>query len=80
MSKQVVYTSKLPKQIMSDLDKYSAKLHVTKKFLIEKALRKLLLDLKRKEYIQSFKRMAKDKEHQSLAEMGLDDYLKHLDD
>ncbi len=80
MSKQIVYTSKLPEQLMKELDAYSGKLNVTKKYLIEKALIKLLKDLRREEYRRSFKRMAKDKEHQELAEMGIADYLKIIED
>jgi len=79
MSKQVVFTSKLPREMMDELNKYSGQLKVTKKFLIERALRKLLDDLRRAEYIKSFKRIAKDREMKELADMGLRDYLKHLD-
>ncbi|MDZ4845392.1 MAG: ribbon-helix-helix domain-containing protein [Chitinophagales bacterium] len=78
MAKEVVYTSKLPRQLMERLDKVSGKLKVTKKSLIEKAISKLLEDLERAEYVKSFKRIAKDKEMKELAEMGLEDYLKHL--
>jgi len=43
------------------------------------ALKRFLEELKKREYIRSFKKANKDKEMINLAEEGLEDYLKMID-
>lgn len=78
MGKQVTYTSKMSITLMTELDKYSDKFKTSKRNIIEKALRQLFHEIKRKEYADAFKKLSKDKEYLELAEIGLDDYVKHL--
>ena len=80
MKSSITYTSTLPTDIANRLDQYAQKFKVPKNQLIEKALRAYFDKINRAEYIQSFKRANQDEEVVSLAEEGLEDYLKIIDD
>lgn len=78
--KPINFTSSLPPDIIQMLNNYSKKLKVPKNRIIEDALRIYFERLKRAEYIRSFKKAAGDPGMQTLAEEGLEDYLKILDE
>lgn len=72
------FTSSLPIETLDQLDLYARKLRIPKNRIIEKALNAYFERLKKAEYELSFKKAANDEEMLSLAEKGLDDYLKML--
>lgn len=74
------FTSTLPEELLSKLDQAAKQLSVPKNRLIEKALRIYLDQLNRAEYIKSFKKASGDEDLLSLAEEGMEDYLKQLDE
>lgn len=73
------FTSTLPEELLSKLDSMAKKLSVPKNRLIEKALRIYLDQLNRAEYVQSFKQAADDSSILDMAEEGMEDYLKQLE-
>ena len=74
------FTSTLPKELLTKLDEAAKRLSVPKNRLIEKALRIYLDQLTRAEYIKSFKNASGDEDLISMAEEGMEDYLKQLDE
>jgi predicted transcriptional regulator len=78
--KPVNFTSSLPSDILQLLDAYALKFKVPKNRIMEQALRAYFERLKQAEYIRSFKKAANDPDMQNMAEEGLEDYLKILDD
>lgn len=74
------FTSSLPDDLLQLLSEHAGKLAVPKNALIEKALRIYLDQLTRAEYIQSYKRAAKDDEIMQIAEEGMRDYFRQLED
>ena len=80
MQRQNTFTSTLPHEILSTLGEYSQKFSLPKNKIIEKALRLYFEKIKRAEYIQSFSKANLDEEIKNLAEEGLEDYLKIIDD
>jgi predicted transcriptional regulator len=77
--KPVNFTSSLPSDIMQTLDAYAQKFKIPKNRIMEQALRAYFERLKQAEYTRSFKKAAGDPEMISMAEEGLEDYLKILD-
>jgi hypothetical protein len=77
--KTTTFTSSLPENLLNLLDDYAARFNVPKNRIIEKALNTYFERLKKAEYIHSFRRAAGDEEVISMAEEGLEDYLKILD-
>ncbi len=73
-------TTTLPEDVLDMLKKQAAKLSVPKNKIIEKALRIYLDQLNRAEYVKSYKRAAQDAEIMSIAEEGMEDYLKQLEE
>lgn len=74
------FTSTLPEELLNKLDQAAKKLSVPKNRLIEKALRIYLDQLNRAEYIKSFKQATEDENLLDMAEEGMEDYLKQLDE
>ncbi|MBE7443322.1 MAG: ribbon-helix-helix domain-containing protein [Flavobacteriales bacterium] len=74
------FTSTLPDDLMSLLSEKAKELSVPKNKLIEKALRIYLDQLNRASYVKSYKRLAKDADILSIAEEGMEDYLKNLEE
>ena len=72
------FTSTLPEELLNKLDSAAKKLSVPKNRLIEKALRIYLDQLSRAEYIKSFKQASEDIDLMNMAEEGMEDYLKQL--
>ena len=73
------FTSSLPEDLLDRLDKTARKLSVPKNRLIEKALRIYLDQISRAEYIKSFKEAGEDANVMNMAEEGMEDYLKQLE-
>jgi len=71
-------TSSLSPEIISRLDDYSKKFRIPKSRILEQALEAYFEQLKKAEYIRSFKAAAGDEELLSMAEEGFEDYLKIL--
>ena len=78
--KPVTFTSTLPPEVWQALEAYAAKFKVPRNRIMENALLAYFEKLKQAEYTRSFKRAAGDPEMESLAEEGLEDYLKILDE
>ena len=78
--KPVNYTSSLPSDLLELIDQYAVRFKVPKNRIIENSLKAYFENLKRAEYIRSFKKAAGDSEMIEMAEEGLEDYLKILDE
>lgn len=72
------YTSSLPAELIEMLDAYAKKFRLPKNRIMEQALRTYFEKLKKAEYAHSFRNAAADEEMVSMAEEGLEDYLKIL--
>ncbi len=79
MRNHATYTSTLPNNLLQELEKFALKFKTTKKSLIEKAVTNYLEELKRLEYVNSFKRANEDKDMLLIAEEGIAEYKKMLD-
>jgi len=75
-----VFTSTLPDDLLKQLSDQAAKLSIPKNKLIEKALRIYLDQLNRAEYVRSYKQMAEDEDLMRMAEEGMEDYMKQLEE
>ncbi len=76
--KTVTYTSTLPNVVMEEMVEYAKKKKISKNKVIEIAVKKLLDEEIKNELRQTFKIALIDKELESMAEEGLDDYLFQL--
>jgi len=74
------FTSTLPDELMNSLRERAQNLSVPMNKLIEKAVRIYLDQLNRAEYVRSYKEFADDIDIMSIAEEGMEDYLKNLDE
>lgn len=74
------FTSSLPDDLLKQLNEMSEKLSLPKNKILEKALSIYLDQLVRAEYILSYKKAKKDPDLISIAEEGMQDYLKQMDD
>ena len=79
MEKQITFTSTLPEKILKELNHHAESLKTKKNKIIEQALRKYFEEQRRNEFIQSYRRAKVDEEMISMAEEGIADYLKLLD-
>ncbi len=79
MQKQITFTSTLPEKIIVELNHFAESLKTKKNKIIENALLKYFEENRKNEFIQSYKRANNDDEMISLAEEGIEDYLKLLD-
>lgn len=77
---QVTYTSKLPDTLLKELETVANKLKTSKKDVIETALKQYFERIRKAEYIASFKRAKGDQEVTDLAEEGLEDYIKMIEE
>lgn len=73
------FTSTLPDDLLSKLSEKASKLSLPKNKLIENALRLYLEHLEKAEYIKSYKQGAADQDILTLAEEGMEDYLRQLE-
>lgn len=72
------FTSTLPDDLMKNLNEMAGKLSIPKNKIIEKALQIYLDQLLRAEYIKSYKLAAEDESIFEIAEEGMADYFKQL--
>lgn len=76
----VTFTSTLPEDVFKRLNETSGKLSVPKNKIIVKALQIYLDHITRAEYANSYKQASEDDDILELAEEGMEDYLKQLDE
>jgi hypothetical protein len=76
--KMATYTSTLPDDLLKLLELKAKELSIPKNKLIEKALSIYLDQLNRAAYLKSYKEMAKDADLTEIAEEGMMDYFKQL--
>ena len=74
------FTSSLPDKLLNELGKAAAELKLPKNKIIERALKIYLEQLERAAYVKSYKRMAKDEDMLLMAEEGMTNYLKTLEE
>ncbi|MFW5755874.1 MAG: ribbon-helix-helix domain-containing protein [Tangfeifania sp.] len=74
------FTSSLPDELLKRLNEKAEKLAVPKNKIIEKALKIYLDQLNRAEYIKSYKQAGNDAEIMKIAEEGMADYFKQLEE
>lgn len=74
------YTSTLPDDLHELLQQKAKELSVPKNRLIERALRVYLEHLERAEYARSYQQASADSDTLSVAEEGMTEYLKQLDE
>jgi len=74
------FTSTLPDEILQQLSDMAKKLSLPKNKIIERALSIYLDQLNRAEYVKSYKRAAVDEDIMTIAEEGMEDYLKQLEE
>ncbi len=74
------FTSSLPDALLKLLEEKAKELQLPKNKLIERALSIYLDHLNRASYVKSFKKMAADTDLTSIAEEGMSDYFKQLED
>jgi predicted transcriptional regulator len=73
------FTSSLPDGLLQQLEEKAKELSLPKNKLIEQALSLYLDHLNRAAYIRSYKQMAKDADLLAIAEEGMTDYFKQLE-
>ncbi|MBP6976720.1 MAG: hypothetical protein PHD61_08475 [Bacteroidales bacterium] len=78
--KSITFTSSLPSDLIGLLDHYAQKFNVPKNHILEQALNAYFRRLKKAEYTYSFKKAAGDPDMLTMAEEGLEDYLKILEE
>ncbi len=72
------FTSSLPDQLLEDLAKMAKDLKMPKNKILEKALQIYLLEIEKAQYAKSFRRASKDKDTMLIAEEGMADYFRML--
>ncbi len=73
------FTSTLPDEILKQLSEQAKKLSLPKNKIIERALSIYLDQLKKAEYIRSYRQGASDADILSMAEEGMEDYFEQLE-
>ena len=73
------FTSTLPDDLLQKLNETAGRLSMPKNKIIEKALTIYLDQLIRSEYVKSYKQAADDINILDMAEEGMKDYMKQLD-
>ncbi|SMD43497.1 Ribbon-helix-helix protein, copG family [Aquiflexum balticum DSM 16537] len=74
------FTTSLPDELLAKLAEQAKKLELPKNKLIENALNLYLEHLKRSAYVKSYKSAAEDEDILLMAEEGMADYLKQIED
>ncbi len=74
------FTSTLPDDLLNLLTEKAKELAIPKNKLIEKALRIYLDQLNRAAYVKSYKKLANDVNVLSIAEEGMEDYMKNIEE
>ncbi|MBN2814761.1 MAG: hypothetical protein JXQ80_11835 [Bacteroidales bacterium] len=76
----VTFTSTIPDDLSRQLNEKARALSLPKNKLIENALRLYIEHLERAEYIRSYKQASSDTDILLMAEEGMADYLKQLEE
>jgi predicted transcriptional regulator len=76
----VTFTSSIPDDLSKQLNEKAKALSLPKNKLIENALRLYIEHLERAEYVRSYKQSSTDQGILILAEEGMADYLKQLEE
>jgi predicted transcriptional regulator len=76
----VTFTSTIPDDLSRQLNEKARALSLPKNKLIENALRLYIEHLERAEYIRSYKQASSDTDILLMAEEGMTDYLKQLEE
>lgn len=79
-TKYVTYTSSLPSLVMEGLTEYAIKNNKKKNEIITEALSAFLKEKRKTDYAESFSKMKNDPEQKLLAEAGMGDYLKLIEE
>lgn len=74
------FTSSLPDDLLENLAKMAKELKMPKNKLIEKALRHYFEQIEKAQYAKSFKRAANDPEMFQVAEEGITDWFRILEE
>lgn len=74
------FTSSLPDDLLQQLSETAEEFKKPKNSIIEKALRIYLRELKKAQYAKSYQRAAKDEDMVAMAEEGMGDYFRMLED
>ncbi len=74
------FTSSLPEDLLALLAEKAEAFSIPKNQLIERALRAYLDQLNKAAYLKSYKRMQHDEDVLALAEEGMNEYYKQLED
>ncbi len=74
------FTSSLPDELLDTLAKMARELKMPKNKLIEKALQHYFEQIEKTQYANSFKRAANDPEMLELAEEGIEDWFRILEE
>jgi metal-responsive CopG/Arc/MetJ family transcriptional regulator len=77
--KSSTYTSTLPADLMEKLNSYATRQGMQKNKVIEKALRRFFDEARKEEYTRSFQLAKGDQEMMTLAEEGMEEYLRIID-
>jgi predicted transcriptional regulator len=80
LNSMATFTSSLPDDLLKKLDETSKDLNTPKNKIIEKALQSFLDEIQRAKYAESFRRASKDKDIMAIAEEGMADYHKIIQD
>ena len=75
-----VFTSTLPDDLLQLLKEKASQLSVPKNKLIEKALRLYLDQITKAEYARSYRQAQADEDILSIAEEGMEDYFRQLEE
>ncbi|NLN29832.1 MAG: ribbon-helix-helix protein, CopG family [Bacteroidales bacterium] len=76
----VTFTSTIPDDLSRQLNEKARALSLPKNKLIENALRLYLEHLEKAEYIKSYKRASDDTDILLMAEEGMEDYFRQLEE
>ena len=74
------FTSSLPDELLAKLAEMAKELKMPKNKIIEKALELYLIEIEKAQYAKSYRRAAKDKDTLLIAEEGMADYFKMLEE
>lgn len=74
------FTSSLPDELLENLSRMAKELKMPKNKILEKALKIYLEQLDRAAYLKSYKKMADDPDMLLMAEEGMADYFKQLEE
>ena len=74
------FTSSLPEDLILMLSQKAKELSIPKNKIIEKALRIYLDQLNKAAYIKSYRNMNDDESIWKVAEEGMDDYLRQIEE